>query len=237
MKKVFTLCLVVTLLTSCFGSGQQLFGSLIGADLGGHIGGVIGRGTGGLTGDVFGTIIGTVAGAAIGSAVSAPPKDDDHVAYVENDAPGAYERPNRYASDYDATTNHRSSVSEHSGHNHDVKGLTSLKVTNVRFIDDNKNRVINSNETCSLVFDVYNGGDTTVYGITPIIYAVSQQKYIDISKPNVIKVLEPGQSASYTIIIRTGKELKNGTATFCIELSDENGTTIPCREFDLQTAR
>jgi len=227
--KVLTLSSLVLLMSSCYdsASGTQMAGTIIGADLGGHIGGMIGGRNGGFGGDVFGTILGTIAGAAIGNAVTAPPRARtyDH----EDDYRG-----------YDATTNQRrpdyrkrNSINVRQSSD----ALNGLRVHNLRFVDSDKNRIINSDETCQLLFEVQNEGDVTAYNITPLVYEINKRKHIYISSPAVIEQLDPGEFVTYTITIRTDSKLADGTATFAIELSDENGISVPCREFDLTTRR
>ena len=228
--KVLTLSSLILLMSSCygFGSGTQMAGTVIGADLGGHIGGMIGGRNGGFGGDVFGTIIGTVAGAAIGNAVTAPPRDR------------TYDHEGEYGDyrGYDATTEQRRpryQIGNSSNVRQSSDALNGLRVHNLRFIDANKNRVINSDETCQLLFEVQNEGNVTAYNITPLVYEINKRKHIYISSPAVIERLKPGEFVTYTITIRADSKLADGTATFAIELSDENGITVPCREFDLST--
>lgn len=225
--KVISLAALVLLMSSCYGPGSQAVGTVVGANVGGHVGGMIGGRSGGFWGDVFGTVIGTVAGAAIGNAVTAPPRqyEEDYTEYRGYDATTAQRKPSHHHE------NHQSEVRESS------ELLEQLQVRNLRFIDGDKNRIINSDETCQLLFEVSNNGTRPVRVITPLVYEVNKMKHIYISKPAVIEELKPGQYVTYTITIRSDNRLSNGTATFCIELSDANGITVPCREFDIDTAR
>ena len=242
--KVLTLSSLLMLLSSCYGGyGAQAVGTMVGADVGGHIGGMIGGRMGGWTGDVFGTILGTAAGAAIGHAATTPPQEEK-VVVIREQPEKEYERGDyRSYRGYDATTEQRepsyrqnrgtsgSSVRESSN------VLQGLTVKNLRFVDAGKNRIINSNETCQLLFEVQNDGEYTAFNITPLVYEVNKMKHIYISSPAVINSLKPGEYVTYTITIRSDNKLTNGTATFAIELSDENGITVPCREFDITTQR
>ena len=115
--------------------------------------------------------------------------------------------------------------------------MADLKVKNLRFVDQNRNRIINSNERCQLLFDVVNDGEVAMHDVTPYIYEVNLSKYIHISNPSTIDHLRPGESAHYVIDIRTDRNLREGVATFCIELTNGHGLSVPCREFDLETAR
>lgn len=230
--KVLLLSSFLPFMTSCYGPGSQVAGTMVGAHVGGQIGGMIGGRHGGFAGDVFGTILGTVAGAAIGNAVTTPP---------EERVPIAKEREadyNRDYHDYDATTRQSYPTKQHA---HEVREssevLNSLQIKNLRFIDADRNRVINSEEECQLLFEVHNTGNRTASEITPLVYEVNRMRHIYISSPAVIRQLNPGEYVTYTITIRSDNKLSSGTATFTIELSDKNGIVIPCREFDITTAR
>lgn len=220
------------LLTSCYGPSRQFAGTMIGAHVGGALGSAIFGGRHSYSGAVFGDVVGTIAGAAIGSAVTAPrqPDYDDY-----DDDPGVYERPSD--SKYDATSDQRRpSYKLEPVRTEQSKAIADLKVKNLRFVDENRNRVINANESCQLIFDICNDGKVAVDNITPYIYEVNESKHIKISNPSVIQHLEPGELMRYTIQIKTDASLQDGKATFCIELADADGLTVPCREFDLETA-
>lgn len=225
--KVISLSALVLLMSSCYGPGSQAVGTVVGANVGGHIGGMIGARSGGFWGDVFGTVIGTVAGAAIGNAATAPPRqyDKDYTEYRGYDATTAQRNPSHHHENHQAAGRDASEL------------LEQLQVRNLRFIDGNKNRIINSDETCQLLFEVHNKGTRPVKDITPLVYEETKMKHIYISEPAVISELKPGQYVTYTITIRSDNRLSTGTATFVIELSDANGLAVPCREFDIDTAR
>lgn len=231
MKKVVLFSLgILLVLSSCFGPNRQFAGTMIGA----HVGGVLGSaifGEHSYAGAVFGDVVGTIAGAAVGAAVTAPKET-----HAENDDPGIYTRPED--SRYDAAhSQRRPSYKLEPVRNEMSRAVADLKVKNLRFVDQNRNRVINAGETCQLIFDVYNDGKVAVEEITPYIYEVNASKHIHISNPSIIDHLEPGDLIHYVIQIRTDSRLQEGKATFCIELANPEGLTIPCREFDLQTAR
>lgn len=233
MKLNVILCSSLLLIcTSCYGPDRQALGTMVGAHIGGEVGGMIGARHGGFMGDVFGTILGSVAGAAVGHAVTAPP-EERVVVVRERDYPAE-------DWDYDVTTRQSRPTYEHS-HGSEVRRnmeiLEGLSVRNLRFVDSGRNRVINSDETCQLLFEVHNEGKQTAHNITPLVYEVNKMRHIYISSPAVISRLAPGEYVTYTISIRSDKKLPEGTATFSIELSDEQGTCVPCREFDIPTAR
>lgn len=230
-KNILLLLIFPFFLTSCFGPDRQFAGTMIGAHVGGALGSAIFGGGHSYSGAVFGDVVGTIAGAAIGSAVTALYQSY----YDDDDDPGIYERP--ADSKYDATSSQRKpSYKLEPVRSEQSKAIADLKVKNLRFIDGNRDRIINANESCQLIFDICNDGKVAVDNITPYIYEVNESKHIKISNPSVIEHLEPGELMRYTIQIKTDSNLQPGKATFCIELADSEGLTVPCREFDLETA-
>ena len=119
--------------------GAVMAGASIGGSVGSAIGGLIGENNhgwrGGYRGSAIGTIVGTVAGAAIGNAVSTPrQKEDEYVEVIERKK-SVPQRP---------------------------VAVTNLKIRNIRFIDDNRNHVIDAGENSKVIFEIVNEGRTPV---------------------------------------------------------------------------
>ena len=114
---------------------------------------------------------------------------------------------------------------------------SGLRVTNIRFIDDNRNHTIDAEENCKLVFDIVNEGDVSAYNITPIIEEVSGMKHIAISPSAQISYLPQGDRVRYTATIAGGKRLKSGEAVFRVYTTESNGAISATHEFSLPTAK
>jgi len=115
--------------------------------------------------------------------------------------------------------------------------MSGVKVTNIRFIDDNRNHVIDAGESCKLVFELVNEGEVPVYNVVPVVEELSGMKHIAISPSAQVAYMAVGDRIRYTATIVGGKKLKSGNAMFRIYTTESNGTMSEMREFSLPTAK
>jgi len=114
---------------------------------------------------------------------------------------------------------------------------SGLQVTNIRFIDGNRNHMIDAEESCKLIFDIINEGDYAAYNITPIIEEVSGMKHISISPSVQISYLPQGEKVRYTATVTGGKRVKSGEVVFRVYTSESNGAVSEAHEFALPTQK
>ena len=211
MKKLLLLLMVAVSMSSCYTTSMKGSPAAVaaGSSRGGVLGSIVGDRAGGWRGSQFGALVGTVAGAAIGNAVTTPRQEKVVVEerYPENAPTEPYYAP------------------------------SGLRVTNIRFIDDNRNHTIDAGENCKLVFDIVNEGDVSAYNITPIVEEVSGMKHIGISPSAQISYLPQGDKVRYTATIAGGKRLKSGEAVFRVYTTESNGAVSVTQEFSLPTAK
>ena len=211
MKKLLLLLMVAVSMSSWYTTSMKGSPAAVaaGSSIGGVLGSIVGDRAGGWRGSQFGALVGTVAGAAIGNAVTTPRQEKVVVEerYPENAPTEPYYAP------------------------------SGLRVTNIRFIDDNRNHTIDAGENCKLVFDIVNEGDVSAYNITPIVEEVSGMKHIGISPSAQISYLPQGDKVRYTATIAGGKRLKSGEAVFRVYTTESNGAVSVTQEFSLPTAK
>ena len=163
-------------------SGAIMAGAMVGGSLGGSIGGLIGdnnRGwRGGYRGSAIGNIVGTIAGAAIGNALTAPRTEP-----VEDDA---------YLPEVREVQVRRHKVAPQPA------PLPLLKLRNIRFIDDNRNHVIDAEESSKVIFEVMNEGEIPAYNVIPIVETAEKVKSLGISPSVMVERIEPGKGIRYT---------------------------------------
>ena len=211
MKKILYLLILAVSLTSCYTASMQGSPAAVsaGASIGGVLGSIVGDRAGGWHGSQFGALVGTVAGAAIGNAVTTPRQEK---VIVEESYPERTPAESYYAP-------------------------SGLRITNIRFIDDNRNHTIDADENCKLVFDIVNQGDVSAYNITPVIEEVTGMKHIGISPSVQISYLPQGDRVRYTATIAGGRRLKAGEAVFRVYTTESNGAVSEAHEFLLPTAK
>ena len=158
-KMIFILCIPTALLSACSPSGMQGNPAAVqaGAAIGGVLGAIVGDRAGGYNGSQFGALLGTVTGAAVGNAITTPREE-------------TYQVEEYYVKTYPSSSQYE--------HTSSYEPSSGLRIINLRFIDDNRNHVIDAEEDSKLVFDVVNDGDVPAYNVTPVIEEMSGMKHI-----------------------------------------------------------
>ena len=207
MKNLFCLLLSMVLFTSCY--TVSMSGSPAAVSAGASIGGVLGSIVGERAGGWHGSQFGALVGTVAGAAIgnAVTTPRTEKVVIEEKSEANPYYVP------------------------------SGLQVTNIRFIDDNRNHTIDAEENCKLIFDIVNAGDHSAYNITPIIEELSGMKHISISPSVKISYLPQGEKVRYTATIAGGKRLKSGEAVFRVYTSESNGAVSEAHEFALPTQK
>jgi len=219
MRKLLIILFGVLMLTSCGPNGAEGNPGVImaGAQAGGILGSIIGDSGsryGDYHGQMWGSLIGTIAGAAIGNAISTPKKqNNDLMAENAIDA-------NPY------------SIKE-SGTYIPLSKQSVLKIQNIRFIDDGRNQVINSNEECKIIFEVVNDTDYPVLDVTPMVEEISGQKNINISPSAGVEKIEAHDGIRYTAFVHSGGKIKDGEAVFRVYAVEQSGKVSNVRDFSI----
>ncbi len=217
-RTAFILFMVTSLLAACSPYGMQGNPAAVqaGAAIGGVLGAIVGDRAGGYNGSQFGALLGTVAGAAVGNAVTTPRED-------------TYQVDEYYVKTYPSAPRYENTPS--------YEPSSGLRIINLRFIDDNRNHVIDADEDSKLVFDIVNEGDVPAYNITPVVEEVSDMKHILISPSAQIAYMPVGNQIRYTATIRGGRKLKTGQAEFRVFATESNGAVTEVHEFVLPTQK
>lgn len=208
MKKVIVMLLSALMLTSCYTTrmGGSPAAVSAGASIGGALGSIVGDRAGGYGGSQFGALLGTVAGAAIGNAVTTPPKEKVYRETEETNVPSG-----------------------------SFNAVSGLQITNIRFIDDNRNQAIDAGESCKIIFEIVNAGDVAAYNIVPVVEETSGMKHLQISPAAQVAYMDKDDRIRYTAVINAGKRLKSGEAVFRVYTSESNGAVSDIHEFSIPT--
>lgn len=214
---IIVLGLASLILCGC-GSTYQAATTMAGASIGGNVGGAIGglvgsnrHWDGGYRGSAIGTLVGTLAGAAIGGAVGSAQERKAQAYQVEEQS--------IYTSHTDSSPS----------------GVGYLQIRNIRFIDENRNHVIQSEEQSKVIFEIINTSHETVFNAVPIVQTDNKRIYV--SPSVMIEQIEPHNGIKYTAHLKGGKRLKDGEVTIHIAVADYEGTEYDWQEFTLPTRR
>lgn len=227
MKKLIIVILTITTLLSSCGTGRMatdnsgavFAGAAIGGNVGSAIGGLIGDNSGGrrgsYRGSAIGNIIGTIAGAAIANAATASRRQEESGYRIERSRPfPAPSEVQRAASGFD-----------------------HLRIQNIRFIDDDRDHIIRSEENSKVIFEIMNESNQTVYNVVPVVAEATGAKRIYLSSSVMIEQIAPHEGVKYTANLYAGKRIKTGEIVIHISIADEYGQEYDRQEFSLQTQR
>ena len=222
-QKIIVLGLATLLLCGC-GSTYQATSTLAGASIGGNVGGAIGglvgsnrHWDGGYRGSAIGTLVGTLAGAAIGGAISSAQERKAQERKAQEGYP--VEKQHAY-------TPQPNDIPSSVGY---------LQIRNIRFIDENRNHIIELEEHSKVIFEIINTSHETVYNAVPIVQTDNKRIYV--SPSVMLEQIAPHEGIKYTAHIRGGKRLKDGEVIIHIAIADYEGREYDWQEFTLPTRR
>ena len=263
---VYTLCATLLLSGCGTYAGSGAFtGAHFGTILGSAIGGITDGRRGHDIGTIIGMAGGAVVGAAIGSAadnanrrevrehydaVQRKKAERNSSSYDSYDDSGYFSPNNEgddrlydfqssdYNSDYTASNPRYMDPSSSS-----IEDITSdytvnrsIEIRNPRFVDDNHDGWLKSNEVSKVIFEIYNASGETLYDIQPTVVESTKARNIYIS-PNIhVERLEPGKGIRYTAMVKAGK-LRDGSATFCLSVLQGNRVMSNVAEFTVMTRK
>ena len=240
------------------------FGTILGSAIGGISGGPRGSDVGIIIGMAGGAVVGAAIGSAADNAnrrevheryeqVQRNKQQRDNGRYNDNsryddrdyyDPTGSGDdrlydfSSSDYTGDYSASSarvmSPGSSSIEEISSGYSVN--TQIEVRNPRFVDDNRDGYINSNEVSKVIFEVYNNSSHTLYDLQPIVVESSGVKNLYISPSVHVEQLAPGKGIRYTAMVKTGR-MKNGNATFCLSVLQGNRVMSNVTEFTVMTTK
>lgn len=143
-----------------------------------------------------------------------------------------------YNGDYTATEAHVTTPAASSANKmySDYGYSPQIQIRNARFVDDNHDNSLASNEVSKVIFEVVNTSNETLYDIVPTVVESTGNKRIYISPSMHVERLAPGAAIRYTAMVKAGK-LKDGAATFCVSVLQGNKTMSQVQEFTVQTKK
>jgi hypothetical protein len=111
-----------------------------------------------------------------------------------------------------------------------------IEIRNPRFVDDNHDNILRSNELSKVIFEVVNTSSRTLYDLQPTVVEASGNKRIYISPSVHVESLAPGAAIRYTAMVKAGK-IKDGTATFCLSVLQGGQAMSGVTEFSITTRK
>lgn len=221
--RTFLLCCLsgALLFTSC---SYRQFGAVA---TGSSLGGMLGSSIGGLMGGWRGADKGTVAGMLIGGAIGAVVTTQRNAGQRTPDETDTENMPDGYGypsdGEYTPTPRHRTDDRVTYGTYNSpryrnptarVSDLSCIDVSNIHFLDANNNRRLDNGEEATIVMDVYNRGNKTLYNVTPHIRCSSRR--VMVSPAATVESIRPGRGIRYKTIVRAAKRLRGEELRFTV---------------------
>ena len=174
---------------------------------------------GGPRGSDAGTALGMAVGAVVGNAVTSPKarKANSNIDECDDSSNAPYSSRHPAAGGNDRYVSH----------------IEGLKVENIRFVDENRNQTIDAGEHAKVLFEIHNGGNATLYNITPVV-TCSEPKKVIVLPTAIVENLAPGKAVSYTANILASPKLKDGEVNFKIAFQDGK-RIVTFKDFSLAT--
>lgn len=226
---------IALLVSSCTTNtaGGAYAGGQFGHVIGSAIGGISGGWRGHHTGALIGTVGGMVAGAAIGSAVDRAQEKKMQEAAGTTPRREVSQRPSRHSNN---------SGFDPRGRGDDRITFTNdespLEIRNAVIVESNHDGVLTRGEECTVMFEIMNISDKTVYDITPLVEDVTGNKHVNISPNLHVESIEPHQGVRYTATIIGDKKLKDGEIQVLIGVAQGGQeVTSQTRKFTVPTAK
>lgn len=197
-KGVILVLGVALLASSC--STNTATGALAGGQFGNILGSAVGGISGGWRGHHMGSLIGTVGGAAAGAAIGSA---------VDR----AQERKRQEAMGETPRRNNRGNESRGRGNDRVTyiqEDTAPLEIRNAMIVESRKDGVLTRGEECTVVFEIMNTSDQTVYDVMPLVEELTGNKNIKISPNLNIERIAPHQRVRYTAAIVGNQKLKDG---------------------------
>lgn len=113
----------------------------------------------------------------------------------------------------------------------------AIEIRNARIVDDNQDRMINRNELCKVIFEIYNHGKEPIYDVQPTVVEANGNRHIYISPNMHVERIDPGRGVRYTAMLKADNRLKDGTARICVSVLQGNKAISKVCEFNVPTRR
>jgi uncharacterized protein YcfJ len=252
MKKVLLIALGAAVIMSSCSSYNTATGAYAGAQFGHVIGSAIGGITGGWRGHEWGSLIGTVGGIAAGAAVGAA-VDNAHQKKMEKRREAAQASRERGVQRQQRQERQRDYSYDDSGYDPEGRGddritfgdepapssmRSPLEIRNAGVYEHEKDGVLCRGEECTVVFEIYNTTDRTIYDVCPLVEDVTGNKHVNVSPNLRIESIAPHKGIRYTASILADSRLKDGEIVIRVGVAEGNNeVTSQTREFTVPTSK
>ena len=237
-------------------------GSILGSAIGGSAGGPRGSDLGTIVGMAGGAVVGAAIGQAAEErkAAEAEAYQQERVRQnyerkmserQQDDANGSYRELPSTDSGFDESNSGDDRIDDFTGKNGRSNVATEtvnpanptekttytpiVDICNARFLDGNEDGVIERGELCTVVFEVMNRSQQTLYDVQPAVIEATDNRHLTVSPGVLVEQIEPGKGIRYTAVVKADNRLKAGSAKICVSVLQGSRVISKVSEFNIPT--
>ena len=113
----------------------------------------------------------------------------------------------------------------------------ALQISNIRFIDNNGDGILQAGETAKITFEIRNRSRHNIRDVRPMVVETTDNRYVMVSPGIEVESIAPGSGIKYTASVMATKRLKAGELLFQLSTLFGNDRQSEVKELRVTTQR
>ena len=113
----------------------------------------------------------------------------------------------------------------------------ALQISNIRFIDNNGDGILQAGETAKITFEIRNRSRHNIRDVRPMVVETTGNRYVMVSPGIEVESIAPGSGIKYTASVMATKRLKAGELLFQLSTLFGNDRQSEVKELRVTTQR
>lgn len=113
----------------------------------------------------------------------------------------------------------------------------ALQISNIRFIDNNGDGILQAGETAKITFEIRNRSRHNIRDVRPMVVETTGNRYVMVSPGIEVESIAPGSGIKYTASVMAMKRLKAGELLFQLSTLYGNDCQSEVKELNIATQK
>ena len=113
----------------------------------------------------------------------------------------------------------------------------ALQISNIRFIDNNGDGILQAGETAKITFEIRNRSRHNIRDVRPMVVETTGNRYVMVSPGIEVESIAPGSGIKYTASVMAMKRLKAGELLFQLSTLYGNDRQSEVKELNIATQK
>ena len=113
----------------------------------------------------------------------------------------------------------------------------ALQISNIRFIDNNGDGILQAGETAKITFEIHNRSRHNIRDVRPMVVETTGNRYVKVSPGIEVESIAPGSGIKYTASVMAMKRLKAGELLFQLSTLYGNDRQSEVKELNIATQK